>query len=132
MASSFFNYQLSIFQFKLDRCPAVLLPVVHERHAQTFGFRADGGDVVGIETTHQEGSARVHAGNVILHVGQQDVTIDVGYHYVEGSFVGQRRSVTLLDIDTVQMVQLNVFQRVAYAPVIDVYSRTMVGTAHAC
>ena len=30
------------------------------------------------------------------------------------------------------MVQLNVFQRVAYAPVIDVYSRTMVSAAHAC
>ena len=58
-----------------------------ESESRGFGFDADGGDVVFVETAQQQGTAWGEHGSVAVHVAEQYVAVDVGHHHVE-TFVG--------------------------------------------
>lgn len=125
----------SVFQssfLKLYGCPAVLFPMVDKAQPVPFGFGADDGNVFYVKSAHQQAGAGVHPGYVVLHVVQQDVAVDVGNHYVERAFVGQAGSVSLADVDAVNVVQSDVLERVAHAPFVDVDGCAGGGSTHAC
>ena len=68
----------------------------------------------------------------MLHVVQQDVTVDVGYHHIERALVGQDGCVALEYADTINVVQLDVFERIAHTPFVNVDGRTGSGATHPC
>lgn len=68
----------------------------------------------------------------MLHIVQQDVAVDVGYDDVKGAFVCQGGGVALQDFNAVQPIQPDIFQGIAYAPVVDVYGSAADSALHAC
>ena len=93
---------------------------MNEAESVAFGLFADGRNVVRIETAHKEAGAWIHARHIVLHVVQQDVTVDVGYHHIERALVGQDGCVALEYADTINVVQLDVFERIAHTPFVNV------------
>ena len=63
---------------ELHRCPSVLLTMVDKVQSVTFGFFADDGNVIYVETAHQQFRSGIHAGYVVLHICQEDIAVDVG------------------------------------------------------
>ena len=114
-----------------QQSPAVVFAVVYKAEAQAFGFGPQYGDVIYVESAHQQGGSGVHARYEAGHVGQQDIAVDVGDDVVKGAFVAQYGGVAVIDADLIYTVQADVLQRVAHTPVVDVDGGAGGGATHA-
>lgn len=97
-----------------------------------FGFFADDGNVIYVETAHQQFRSGIHAGYVVLHICQEDIAVDVGDNHIKRTFAFQRGGIALGYGNIVHSIQFYIFEGVAHTPFIYVDSCTRGGSTHAC
>ena len=70
-----------------------------EDQSQAFGLSLYAWKIVIIEPTHKEQTANIQTRNVLLHIGQNDIQMNVGQNYIKGAYLWQKRSIAQKHVD---------------------------------
>ena len=111
-------------------CPVVFGGLAGEREVVFAGFLDEDGDVFGVEAAEHEGASVGHDLAEGVHVGEEDVAVDVCHDELEdAAHVGEHGGVAVEHVDEVlHLVELGVVAGVVDAPFVDVVGHHVAGS----
>ena len=113
-----------------NHCPLFILADTDCFQPQFFCFLCQERHIGIVESAYQQFSTGHQPLYVLIHVSEQNVSVDVSQNDIKRSHILQDRGVSLPHADMVHVVQCNVLQRVAYTPFVNVDGRTGSNVPH--